>query len=532
MKLNRKNISDSTFWKQNGIKLPTFDIDAVRANTEKNPVWLHFGAGNIFKAFPARIYQTLLNEGIVKSGIISAETFDFEVSEIANEYDCLHLSVLMNRDGSLDTTLVASVVQALTSRTDNGDFEKCAAIFENPSLQMVSYTITEKGYALTNLNGDYIPLVERDIQNGPSQSVHAMSVLTSLLYRRYKAGAYALTVVSMDNCSHNGDKIKNAVLDIAGKWKQNGFTDEGFISYLNDRTKIAFPLTMIDKITPRPSEKVSSRLSAMGLENMDIRITAKKSYAAPFVNAETLEYLVVEDTFPNGRPPLEKAGVLFGTRDTVNKTETMKVGSCLNPLHTALAVTGCLLGYTSIAEEMNDPVLVKLIKKIGYDEGLKTAIDPVIIRPERFLDEVINERFVNPNIPDTPQRIATDTSQKLAVRYGKTIEAYCSRGDLNVQDLTGIPLAIAAWLRYLLGIDDSGKPMELSPDPLLADLKKELSGISLGSTNADVRSILTNKQIFGIDLYEAGLGEKVTAVFTEMLASPGAVRKTLEKYTA
>ena len=231
MKLNRKNISDSTFWKQNGIKLPTFDIDAVRANTEKNPVWLHFGAGNIFKAFPARIYQTLLNEGIVKSGIISAETFDFEVSEIANEYDCLHLSVLMNRDGSLDTTLVASVVQALTSRTDNGDFEKCAAIFENPSLQMVSYTITEKGYALTNLNGDYIPLVERDIQNGPSQSVHAMSVLTSLLYRRYKAGAYALTVVSMDNCSHNGDKIKNAVLDIAEKWKQNGFTDEGFIRY-------------------------------------------------------------------------------------------------------------------------------------------------------------------------------------------------------------------------------------------------------------------------------------------------------------
>ena len=289
---------------------------------------------------------------------------------------------------------------------------------------------------------------------------------------------------------------------------------------------------MIDKITPRPSEKVSSRLSAMGLENMDIRITAKKSYAAPFVNAETLEYLVVEDTFPNGRPPLEKAGVLFGTRDTVNKTETMKVGSCLNPLHTALAVTGCLLGYTSIAEEMNDPVLVKLIKKIGYDEGLKTAIDPVIIRPERFLDEVINERFVNPNIPDTPQRIATDTSQKLAVRYGKTIEAYCNRDDLNVQDLTGIPLAIAAWLRYLLGIDDSGKPMELSPDPLLTDLKKELSGISLGSTNADVRSILTNKQIFGIDLYEAGLGEKVTAFFTEMLASPGAVRKTLEKYTA
>jgi len=117
-----------------------------------------------------------------------------------------------------------------------------------------------------------------------------------------------------------------------------------------------------------------------------------------------------------------------------------------------------------------------------------------------------------------------------------TVEVDLRRG-IPAVDLVGLADGAVKEARERMQAAIRNSGFDFPPERVLislspADLKKELSGISLGSTNADVRSILTNKQIFGIDLYEAGLGEKVTAFFTEMLASPGAVRKTLEKYTA
>ena len=109
---------------------------------------------------------------------------------------------------------------------------------------------------------------------------------------------------------------------------------------------------------------------------MEAVITGKNTYVAPYVNAEELEYLVIEDDFPNGRPPLEQAGVLFADRDTVNKVETMKVTTCLNPIHTALAIYGCLLGYTSIHAEMQDVELLALARAVGYREGCPWSSTP------------------------------------------------------------------------------------------------------------------------------------------------------------
>jgi len=234
---------------------------------------------------------------------------------------------------------------------------------------------------------------------------------------------------------------------------------------------------MIDKITPRPSETVQKALLDLGIAEIDVNVPSKNTYTAPFVNAEVSEYLVIEDKFTNGRPRLEEAGIIFTDRDTVNNIETMKVTTCLNPLHTALAVSGCLLGYTLIADEMKDATLKKFVETIGYEEGLKVVVDPKIISPKAFLDEVLNERFANPFIPDTPQRIATDTSQKVGIRFGETLKSYQRREDLNPADLTAIPLAIATWCRYLLGINDEGQSFTLSPDPLLERLKSTLQGV-------------------------------------------------------
>ena len=138
----------------------------------------------------------------------------------------------------------------------------------------------------------------------------------------------------------------------------------------------------------------------------------------------------------------------------------------------------------------------------------------------------------SPFMPDAPQRIATDTSQKVGIRFGETIKSYVAEGrDLNT--LISIPLAIAGWLRYLLAVDDAGAPMEVSADPMKDELQALLRGIELGkpeTVGGKLRPILANKVIFGSDLCEIGLADRIEGMFAELIAGPGAVRATLRKY--
>jgi len=139
----------------------------------------------------------------------------------------------------------------------------------------------------------------------------------------------------------------------------------------------------------------------------------------------------------------------------------------------------------------------------------------------------------NPYIPDTPQRIVSDTSQKIGIRFGETIKSYIQRKDLDPKNLIYIPLVIAGWCRYLMAIDDNGKVMELSSDPLLTTLKTYVCEIKLNNTEKagnKLRPILSNEEIFGLNLYDIDLGEKIEGYFNEMITSVGAVRATLEKY--
>nr|MCR4904223.1 mannitol dehydrogenase family protein [Butyrivibrio sp.] len=419
---------------------------------------------------------------------------------------------------------------------NDAEYSRLKEIFENDSLQMASFTITEKGYSLVNGKGEELPSVTNDMAKGPEKPESYIGKVVSLLYTRYKKGAYPIAMVSMDNCSHNGEKLFAAVDAFAKGWNKNGLVDDGFVAYIEDENKVSFPWSMIDKITPRPDASVEEILKKDGLEGLEPVITSKKTYVAPFVNAEESEYLVIEDKFPNGRPSLEKAGLIFTDRDTVNKVEKMKVCTCLNPLHTALAVYGCLLGFTKIADEMKDEQLVKMVKTIGYVEGLPVVVNPGVIDPKEFIDTVVNVRIPNPFMPDTPQRIATDTSQKLSIRFGETIKAYAASADLDVKNLKLIPLVFAGWLRYLMAVDDNGEAFELSADPLIDTVKPVVDKISLGSTISAkeaeeiLRPVLSNKAIFGVDLFEAGMSDTVIGYFLELIAGKGAVRNTLIKY--
>ena len=274
-------------------------------------------------------------------------------------------------------------------------------------------------------------------------------------------------------------------------------------------------------------------LAADGIEGLDPVITSKNTYIAPFVNAEECEYLVIEDSFPNGRPALEKGGIIFTDRETVDKVEKMKVCTCLNPLHTALAIYGCLLGYTLISDEMKNPVLKKMVEIIGYQEGLPVVVNPGILDPKEFIDQVVNVRIPNPFMPDTPQRIATDTSQKLSIRFGETIKAYSKNSDLNVADLKLIPLVFAGWLRYLMAVDDFGKAFTPSSDPLLDTASAYVKDYELSAAPKDLSGLdklLSNDRVFGVDLVALGMADTVKKYFAELSSDIGAVAATLEKY--
>lgn len=535
LKLNLDSLANREAWAEKGIKLPEYDIDKMRENTKANPVWLHFGAGNIFRGFIAVLQQRLLNEGLAESGIIAADTFDYDmIDKIYKPYDNLVLNVGLKADGNTSMEVVASLAEAVKGDfADANERQRLMAIIAAPSLQMVSFTITEKGYALRDMEGNLLEIVKQDMTAGPQKPHHAMSVVTALLWERFQKGAQPIALCSMDNCSHNGEKLKTSVTEIACAWKDNGLVSEEFLAYIGDESRVSFPWSMIDKITPRPAKEIEDMLENLGIADMKPVITNRNTYIAAFVNAEIPQYLVIEDRFPNGRPALEKAGVYLTDRDTVNKTEKMKVTTCLNPLHTAMAVYGCLLGYDHIAKEMQDKDIYTLVEQIGYVEGLPVVTDPQIIHPKDFIDEVMKERLPNLYIPDMPQRIATDTSMKIPIRFGETIKSYLAAPDKDVKSLTFIPLAIAGWFRYLLGVNDAGEKMELSADPMLAELTAKLSGIAFDDASTyhgELKEILANETIFATDLCKAGLADTIEDMFKELLAGPGAVRATLHKY--
>lgn len=511
-------------WEEKGYLLPKFDIQAVREKTFREPTWVHFGGGNIFRAFPAALLNDALNQGCYDRGVIVAETFDYEVvDKVYKPHQNLSLAVSLRADGSIEKKVIASVTEALKAQYGSPDWERLKAVFRAPSLQLVTFTITEKGYS--------VPAA--DLERGLAP-LSATGIVTVLLLERYRTGALPLTIQSMDNCSKNGDKVKAAVLSYARKWTEEGLAPKDFLPYLQSGEKVSFPWSMIDKITPRPHEKVKEMLAQDGFEDNSFIETAKHTFTAPFVNAEQVQYLVIEDHYTNGRPPLDiPGGAIFTTRETVSKAEIMKVTTCLNPLHTAMSLYGCMLGYTLISAEMADPDIRLFIQKLGYIEAMPVVTDPGILNPYEFIGEVIGKRFPNPFMPDTPQRIAMDTSQKLPIRFGETIKKYLER-KMDTDNLVLIPLVLAGYARYLKGIRDDNVPFAPSPDPLLEELQAIVAPLTVGVSEQDyscLKKLYSRADIFGVDLYAAGLGERIEGMVKELFAGEGAVRATLHKYT-
>lgn len=536
MKLTLEGMKNTAAFQNAGILLPGYDVAAVSKKAKQAPRWAHFGIGNIFRIFIGGIADGLLEAGVLDRGLTCIETFDYDVvDKIYTPYDNLGLSVILHADGTRTYKVLGSMAEAVKAQSsDPAHWARLKEVFRSKELQLISFTITEKGYALAGSDGIYFPFIQSDIDNGPEKATSAMAVLTAMLYVRYQDSRTPIALVSMDNCSHNGDLLRHSVLTMAREWQKKGYVTEDFLTWLGDETQVSFPWTMIDKITPRPSDAIAADLETLGVEDMAPVITSKRTYIAPFINAEQPQYLVIEDRFPNGRPELEKGfGVYLADRATVNLSERMKVTACLNPVHSATGPVGVVLGEELYAKMLNtNPDMMKMARMVAYDEGLPMVEDPKILSPKAFTDELFTDRFPNEYLGDTNLRLATDTSQGVGVRFGETIKAYLKKYG-SAERLTAIPLGIAGWLRYMLGVDDMGNTYELAPDPMVPEIQAALSSVVFGNPESltdQLHPILSNEKVFFIDLYKAGLGEKIEGMFREMIAGKGSTKATIHKY--
>ena len=171
---------------------------------------------------------------------------------------------------------------------------------------------------------------------------------------------------------------------------------------------------------------------------------------------------------------------------------------------------------------------------MGYLEAMPVVVDPGVLKPADFIGAVLTKRLPNPFMPDAPQSIATDTSQKLPIRFGETIKAYVRRA-LDLQELVLIPLVLAGYARYLKGIDDAAQPFAPSFDPLLEELQQIVAGLEVKEEAQDfscLKQLYSRADVFGVDLYEVGLGQRIEAMAAEPIAGAGAVRRTLHKYVS
>ena len=217
MVLNENGLKDRAQWEAKGYHLPQYDREAMIARTKENPMWVHFGAGNIFRAFQANVAQNLLNEGVIDRGITVVEGFDYEIIE--KKYrpnDNYSILVTLKSDGQIEKTVVGSIAETcILDSEDEKEFGRLKEIFSADSLQMASFTITEKGYSLVDGKGNLLPAVEADLAAGPEKPGSYIGKVAALLYTRYESGKKPIAMVSNDNCSHNGDKLYAAISTFA-----------------------------------------------------------------------------------------------------------------------------------------------------------------------------------------------------------------------------------------------------------------------------------------------------------------------------
>lgn len=301
------------------------------------------------------------------------------------------------------------------------------ALGADATTRIISFTVTEAGYYLDaddklDLNFEDLKADITAARKGlPGSTIYG--ALTAILHQRMAANGGAVTLLCCDNLRHNGDRSRSGLLQFI---EQAG--DMPLLAWV--KTNTTSPNAMVDRITPRPTPDVGERVKAA---------TGRDDPTA--VMGESFIQWVIEENFANGRPAWEKVGVEMV--DSVAAYEEAKI-RLLNATHSCIAWAGTLAGYFYIDEGARDPV----IRKFAYDYVTDDVIPlllPCPINLEKYRDVVL-DRFSNPALKDTNQRVAMDAFSKIPGMIVPTIRERFARG-ATADSVAMLPTLFLAYLQ-------------------------------------------------------------------------------------
>jgi fructuronate reductase len=464
------------------VRVPDYDRATVSAGI------VHLGIGAFHRAHMA-VYVDDLLAGDPSWGIVGASLRRPDTKEALEPQDGLYTIAVRDAAGT-HPRVIGSILSVMDANSQRDDL---LALMADPSIRIVSLTVTEKGYCHDPATGELDrkhPDIVHDLAN-PAAPKSAPGMLVEALARRKAAGLAPFTVMSCDNLPNNGHTAKRIVTALAtlrdaelGKWVE----------------AVAFPSTMVDRIVPSTTD--ADRAEIAGL------IGAEDAWP---IMTEPFTQWVIEDNFPSGRPAFETVGAQLV--DDVEPFEHMKL-RMLNGSHSTMAYSGYLGGYEYIADVMGDPAYVKLIHGLMSEEVMPT-LDMPGVDLGGYRDELL-ERFRNPALKHRTWQIAMDGSQKLPQRLLGTIRDRLKDG----QGIERLALGVAAWMRYVTGVAEDGSEIDVR-DPHA--LKMMAIAADAGDdAEALFDGLVGMSEIFGDDLAENAVFKTAVMGHLESLFDEGA----------
>lgn len=488
-RLNQKLLSNLP----KDIILPAYDRAALK------PGIVHLGIGAFHRAHQAFYTEAVLNKfggdwGIVGSSLRSASVRDQLVPQ-----DCLYTLVERSGDGE-KLQIIGAVLDTLVGPENPAAL---VAQMAASSIKIVSLTITEKGYchdpATGNLNPAH-PDIIHDLEH-LDRPVSAIGFLVAALKQRFDQQQKAFTLLSCDNLPNNGEVLEKVVTQFAAKISPE------FSAWI--KTNATFPCTMIDRIVPATTDDDRRDIEGrLGVRDEGM------------VVCEPFTQWVVEDKFADGRPEWDKVGVLLV--EDVRVFEKIKL-RLLNGAHSTMAYTGYLSGFQYISEVMEQPAFVNLVKTYMAREAGETVVAPAGFDIEAYKQQ-LRERFSNKALKHRTWQIAMDGSQKLPQRLLETLrEQLAGNGHIDI-----LCLGVAAWIRYVSGVDEKGAAIEVS-DPLAKELRAACDAHQ-GNPAGMVKAVVGIQKVFGTDLIDQARFVQTTTQWLERFYSKGVLASVQDAF--
>lgn len=472
--------------------IPSYQYD--RGNLK--PGLVHLGIGAFHRAHQAVYTDAVMNQTGGDWGIIGCSLRSDSVKQQLQPQDGLY--TLLERGLEHKPRIVGSVLNVLVGPENPSAVIDAIAL---PSVKLISLTITEKGYchlpATGRLNLNH-PDIEHDIAHIDAPKSAPGFIVAGLL-KRFNQQLAPISILSCDNLPHNGAVTRAVVVELAEQ------INPTLANWINNN--IAFPGTMVDRIVPATTPEDLERFSA------------QYGYSdAGLVVAEPFSQWVIEDNFCNARPAWESAGALL-VKD-VAAYETMKL-RLLNGSHSLIAYAGFLAGFQTVYEVMQDANLVGLTQHF-MAVAATTFQAPANFNLATYQAQLI-ERFKNPGLQHRTAQIAMDGSQKIPQRWLNSL-----RDGQKLGVNTGIfTFALAAWLRYLQGVDENGGEYSIS-DPLSEPLCT-LANNNPADYRIHVEGFFNFQTVFGSDLTGESILVDRTAYWLQIIQEQG-IKSAIEQF--